>query len=227
MKNAIKIFQTPVILLGGGDINWPIFQHYLDKGWPLVAADGAANALEATDIVPELIMGDLDSLKNLERWEEKTAVHKIAEQDTTDFEKCLYSIDAPHFIAFGFLGRRLDHTLATLHATAKYVGQKQILLIDESDAAIVTSDAVSLDIPIGCRISVFPLSQTLFASSTGLEYKLDGLVLAAGNRVGTSNRASANHVVITPETSNTGAYTVIVPVAEHEALLQPITGTVD
>ena len=45
MTQTIFSYDTPVILLGGGDINWPVLQHYVDLGYPVVAADGAANAL--------------------------------------------------------------------------------------------------------------------------------------------------------------------------------------
>ena len=51
------------------------------------------------------------------------AVHAVGEQETTDLEKCLYSVEAPLFLGVGFLGGRVDHQLAAMNALVKYAGR--------------------------------------------------------------------------------------------------------
>ena len=60
---------------------------------------------------------------------------QIGEQETTDFEKSLYSTRAPVTVALGMTGRRFDHTLAALDAVAKYAAKRKIVLVDEEEIA--------------------------------------------------------------------------------------------
>ena len=223
MNTSPEIFDQPVILLGGGDVNLPLLQLYVDLGWPLIAADGAANALTDTDIVPDLIIGDMDSLASADHWAGKSRLLVVKEQDTTDFEKCLYLIDAPSFVGFGFLGQRLDHSLTSLHVLAKYSAHKTVLLVDMSDAVFVTSRAVSLELPVGSRVSVFPLGPVRFEASIGLEFPLDGVHLDIGAMSGTSNRSTQASVSLRPVADNTSAFAVIVDAAHHQLLRRKLS----
>ena len=218
MSNIIKTYISPIILLGAGDVNWPLLQHYADKGCPVVAADGGANLLMGKDIFPDLIIGDLDSLELSRIQNDQTTVHRIEEQDTTDFEKCLYAADAPRYVGFGFLGNRLDHSLAALHVLAKYCDHKTVLLIDQIDTVLVTRRAVTLELPVDSRVSIFPLGQVHFERSTGLAYPLDNLELEIGQRSGTSNKSVSTSVHIQPSAKSEAAYAVIVGSENHLCL---------
>jgi len=223
MKQTIFSYDTPVILLGGGDINWPVLQHYVDLSFPIVAADGAANALETTAIVPDRIIGDLDSLTRPETWSERTSLHHVTEQDSTDFEKCLYSIEAPLHIGFGFLGQRLDHSLAAIHVMAKYATTDNVLLVDMVDAIFVRTNDVSLDLPVGSRISILPTGETTFLSSEGLAYPLDGLTLKPGTLISSSNKTVAPTVTIKPAAGNSAAFAVIAEAKHHQQMRAAIS----
>jgi len=218
MNHASEKFDHPVILLGGGDVNRPLLQLYVDQGWPLIAADGAANTLMDTGIIPELIIGDMDSLASRDHWIGKSRLLSVGEQDTTDFEKCLYLTDAPSFVGFGFLGQRLDHSLAALHVLAKYNDRKSVVLVDMSDAVFVTSQTVTLELPVGSRISVFPLGPVSFEACSGLEYSLAGLHLDIGTLSGTSNRSTLETVTLSPAPDNASAFAVIVDAGHHQLL---------
>ena len=184
----IVTYDNQVLLVGGADIDTGLLQLYRKS--PLVAADGGANYLRRLNWLPSVVLGDLDSLHDRTYWENHTRVIEISEQDTTDFEKCLYSIDAPLYIAAGFCGGRLDHTLATLHVVQKYHRQKSVVLISEQDVIVVCSDTVDLALPVGTRVSVYPLTTVGFESSEGLQYSLNGLTLQSGHFIGTSNISS-------------------------------------
>jgi thiamine pyrophosphokinase len=218
MLEEIKIYDSPVILLGGGDINWFVLQQYLDTGYPVVAADGAANDLKDTGIVPDLIIGDLDSLEDQDFWASQTQVHKVSEQDTTDFEKCLLATRAPSYLGFGFLGKRFDHSLAALHVLAKYCDHKPVLLVDMADAVLVTRKAITLTLPPGSRVSLFPLGPVEFETSSGLEYPLDDLVLEIGTRSGTSNKSIDETVHLKPRPENNSAFAIVVDAEFHSSL---------
>ena len=76
-------YRDPVILIGGGDVNSQMVADYASCGWRVVCADGGANQLQGGSLVPDLIIGDLDSLSDAEYWRTQTTVLELSEQDTT------------------------------------------------------------------------------------------------------------------------------------------------
>ena len=60
----------------------------LAHGSTLISADGAVNNLDDDNYKVDYIIGDLDSLSDINLWENRgTQVMKIEEQDSTDFER--------------------------------------------------------------------------------------------------------------------------------------------
>lgn len=220
-------FTEPVVLLGGGACSRSMLSSLMQRHYPLVVADGGAShldvqnlesrspegqSLDGVSIVPDLIIGDLDSLENRRRWQSVTRVVEIEEQDTTDFEKCLYTVDAPRYLALGFSGKRLDHTLAALHVAAKYQTSKQVLLIGTDDVVFMCRGAQQFQLRRGVRFSIFPLEPVSFIESTGLKYSLNGLSLSPTTMIGTSNEVTDDLVTLDTEPGSVGAYAVILPV---------------
>ena len=203
-----------LVIVGGGGFDPALLRQLDGRGALIVGADGGADAALMAGIVPELVIGDLDSLIDIDTWRARTRVIEIDEQETTDFEKCLYSVEAPMTVALGMTGKRFDHTLAALHAVTRYGGKRRIVLVDEIDAALALSGAAEIDLPAGARVSVHPLETVRFAHSKGLAYPLDGLTLAPGVRTGTSNAATGGVVRIEPDRDQKGVYLLILP-GEH------------
>lgn len=210
-------FEGPVILLGGGEIDAAMPARLAARGYPVLAADGGANYLRDGDLLPEAILGDLDSLDDRSFWEARTQVIEIAEQDSTDLEKCLYSSSAPLYLALGFLGKRFDHSLAALHVLTKYLRQKRVILVDRVDLMLATHGPFEMTLPEGCRFSLHPLEPVTFARSEGLVYPLDGLHLAQGLRGGTSNQVTNGPVRLLPATG--GGYAVVLPIDYLEQMI--------
>jgi len=211
-------FIEPVVLLGGGACSLSMLNSLLQRRYPLVVADGGANHLDLQSpdvqrIVPDAIIGDLDSLENRSRWESVTRIVEIEEQDTTDFEKCLYSVEAPRYLALGFSGKRLDHTLAALHVAAKYSADKQVLLIGTDDVVLMCRGARQFQLRRGVRFSIFPLEPVSFVASTGHKYPLNGLRLSPTTMIGTSNEVTQGPVTLETEPGCDGAYAVILPLS--------------
>lgn len=202
-------FEKPVIIIGGGHVDEACLNKLLARGYGLIAADGGANRFYQTNIVPDAIIGDMDSLEHIDHWREKTTVLEIEEQESTDFEKCLSLTNAPIYVGLGLIGKRFDHSLATIHALARFATQKTIVLIDETDAILAARGEVNLTLEKGTRVSIYPFGKMSFKSSEGLKYPLDGLVMEQGVQIGTSNEAISNIIEITP-TKAFDTYQVIV-----------------
>ncbi|XP_063714189.1 thiamin pyrophosphokinase 1-like [Symsagittifera roscoffensis] len=145
----------------------PLFSQLWKKSTLKVAADGGANVLYDMCLLPDFVVGDLDSIKSIVRdhfTKESVVISQIKEQNSTDFEKCLRTIleeskcdrnpsdfpkaDNHGIIALCALQGRIDHVLSQLNTLYKHscktfeVGQrhlpkKELFLISEQSVAWV------------------------------------------------------------------------------------------
>lgn len=188
-------WSKPVTLVGGGDLQRSVLDQALDHAPHLVAADGAADRLASFGYTPEAIVGDMDSITDPDSWRNGGArVLHLQEQDTTDFEKCLYSIDAPGFYGVGFTGGRMDHSLAVFHALLRHKDRKVVLLSAEDVIALVPETGLRVPVRKGARVSLFPLAPVIGVASEGLTWPVTGLEMAMGQQIGTSNIATGAEV---------------------------------
>jgi thiamine pyrophosphokinase len=156
---------------------------------PVIAADGGAGSALDLGLLIDSVIGDLDSLDQPTRDRlGRTPIIHDRDQDTTDFEKCLARIDAPLVIGAGFVGGRLDHTLAVLSALVSRT-DTDVVLLGPSDVIFPTRRGLRLDLPPGTRVSLYPMGPVR-GRSTGLEWPIVGLDLSPSGRVATSNRAT-------------------------------------
>lgn len=187
-------FARGVTLVGGGALDRGDLDEALARAPHVVAADGGANRLRAWGVGAEAVVGDMDSVEDLAGWRERgAAVAPVAEQDTTDLEKCLMLTEAPFYLGVGFTGLRFDHTLAALHALLRFP-DKRLVLLAEAEAIFLAPLDWRARLAPGARVSFFPLAPTRGLGSVGLEWPLHDLDLEAGVRIGTSNRAAAAEV---------------------------------
>ena len=196
MSIVLQKFTEPVSIIGGGEFNPEMLCLSLEIGKDLVAVDGGLNHLTPGKHFPKWIIGDLDSAKNTQLWVDKgSKLGHFTEQDSTDFEKCLFSIEAPLYLANGFLGLRADHTLASCSLLVKR-RDKNIILLGKTDLIIHLNETLSLELEIGTRLSLFPLQKVLGLSSVGLKYNISGISFSPDSMIGTSNEVSSPKVEI-------------------------------
>lgn len=166
----------------------------------LVAADGGADRLLRLGAEPEAVIGDLDSVTAPTRLRLGEAkMFEIAEQSTTDFDKVMRSISAPFVIGVGFLGGRLDHSLAVLNGLIRHA-DRRCLIIGPDDLTFAAPAHIVLDLPKGSRLSLFPM-RPVHGVSEGLVWPIAGLDFSPDAMIGTSNRVSQGPVRLEFDTS--------------------------
>jgi thiamine pyrophosphokinase len=185
-------FETAVTLVGAGALDRAMVEAAQRLAPVLIAADSGADRLAEMRLHPRAVIGDMDSIADPERWRAGPAafVH-LAEQETTDFEKCLYATEAPLYLAVGFTGRRVDHTLAVFHTLLRYP-DKPVVVVGEHEISALAPPGATLRLGVtpGARVSIYPLLPVTATRSRGLTWPIDGLALAPGRKIGTSNEAS-------------------------------------
>jgi thiamine pyrophosphokinase len=186
-----------ITLAGGAGFTRLQLQEALSFAPAIVAADGGANHLDRLGHLPDAVIGDLDSILPDLRAKLGERVHHVAEQDSTDLDKCLRSVAAPFVLGVGFLGARLDHTVAAMNALARH-GTARVVLLSADDLCFLAPPELVLPLQTGRRVSLFPMGPVT-GQSTGLEWPIDGLAFAPDARIGTSNRMKTDilHLSVT------------------------------
>jgi len=176
----------PVILIGNGAVDAQQLRRHHGQN-PIIAVDGGVNLAHDLGLTPEWAIGDFDSA-HPDYLQAARRRLRINDQNSTDFEKALAVLSAPLVLAFGFLGKRFDHSLAALHAMAGARSEMRVVMISPDDALVFCRGDFHAVLPPSVRLSIWPLQRHRFSASQGLLYPLDHLTLGAGLTLGTSNQ---------------------------------------
>lgn len=213
----------PVTLVGGGPVPAACLAAALALAPEAVAADGGGDVILPDGAQFRAVIGDMDSLRDPERLAGAgVPVHAVPEQETNDLEKCLYSVEARRFLAVGFLGGRLDHTLAALSALARRPAG-QVLLLGTEDVAFLCPRVWEMPLPAGARVSLWPLGPVT-GRSEGLRWPIDGLAFRPDARIGTSNEATGPQAGPVRLAFDAPRMVVIVPADQLGAVMASLRG---
>ncbi|EAQ04221.1 thiamine pyrophosphokinase [Pseudooceanicola batsensis HTCC2597] len=195
----IVISDRPVLMLGGAvtEAALRVVGGLLAEpdlaGAPVVAVDGGARLAISAGLTPQAVIGDFDSLGPDEAAQfDPATLHRITEQETTDFDKALRSVRAPVVLGAGFHGARIDHHLAALSVLARFP-DRHCILVGTEDVTCLCPPELAIDLSPGDWLSLFPLAEVQ-GTSSGLEWPIDGLRFRPDHRIGTSNRVTEGRV---------------------------------
>ncbi len=162
----------------------------------VICADGGLRAARRLGIRPDVAIGDFDSASGaLVRWAQVTGaeiVRHARDKDKTDAELALdYALarGARDIDFYGALGGRLDHLLANVTLLANAAARRaRLRIVDGPIEAFLARSRTPLDVQVGERVSLIPLSATARGITTrGLRYPLRRGTLRQGSSRGISN----------------------------------------
>ncbi len=159
-----------------------------------LCADGGANAARAMGLVPDVVIGDLDSItaQTLKAFA-ASLVLRVARQDNTDMEKALdFCVDqkVKRVTLAGITGGRMDMTLGNLTTVWKYAGRLTISLAGDGWVGFPITGAMRFAAPRGSTVSLLPFGRLRGVTLRGLRYPLHDATIAAGD-VAVSNTATS------------------------------------
>ncbi len=167
----------------------------INKYHAIFCADGAYTFLEAHGIVPDIISGDFDSLKEIP---DNITTINTPDQNHTDFEKALkiilshgyYQVDV-----FSASGLEQDHFLGNLSTALKYKKELNITFYDDRQHYYFLKKNNTISNVKNKTISLFPFPKAKHVSSKGLKYPLNNLTLSIKkHKIGTRNHANDNTI---------------------------------
>lgn len=166
----------------------------------IICADGGANKVRAYGIIPDCIIGDLDSITQKTRhyFSSVPVIHN-PDQNSTDLEKVLEYLLANHFISamiVGATGDRPDHTMANFSILLKYHKKLSLQFFDERCTIEIVQKKIRFTAMIGQQISLIPMEKCFGITTKGLKYLLKNESLEFGVREGSSNEAVSTTIDI-------------------------------
>ncbi|NHZ85149.1 MAG: thiamine diphosphokinase [Planctomycetia bacterium] len=128
-----KLVKPIVIIANGKYPSHPYPIEMIDKAKTIICTDGSANKLKKHGFDPTLVIGDMDSIKNIRDFTKSEFIH-IPRQDNTDLEKvfdyCMkYGIKEVSLL--GATGIRDDLALANMILLIQYYNKLKIKMVTD------------------------------------------------------------------------------------------------
>lgn len=167
---------------------------------PIIASDGAGILLYRMGILPDKVIGDLDSFyyaPESEKFNKERIVH-IEEQDTNDFEKCLkYCINYnfKNILITGFHGGQLEHTLNNWSVFKRYSYILNLCIYDKGRYGFSPKNDFEIQLKKDEIISLIPQPK-IKLKTEGLFWELNDEIVELGKREGGRNQAKNKNIKI-------------------------------
>lgn len=185
-----------VIALGGVAPSSTLLNWRAQEADFSIAADAGMKAFEESGLVPDLLIGDMDSFA-LGDTPLACEVELIENQDRTDFQKALSRPEVQHakeVIILGGTGGRSDHFLNNLMIAAGLPAVMKVCF--DADAEIihrVTSEsAICLQGLKGQTVSLVPVGFCEGVTATGFRWPLVAMDMGPGRSLSQSNLVEAD-----------------------------------
>lgn len=141
----------------------------------VVCCDGGADQYIANGYVPDVIIGDGDSLSQENRIKFADRIHYIPDQETNDQTKAVkYLIDKGYtsISIVGATGKREDHTIGNISLLVEYMRMgAEVKSYTDYGVFIACSGTRNFECRKGQQVSIFNFTSKSL-SSKGLEYPI-------------------------------------------------------
>lgn len=184
-----------LIISGGNKVKREtLFENIEDRY--IVVADGGIKNLIGTDIIPDEVLGDFDSIDE----EGKSFIEKNnikiekypSRKDFTDTELCLEVLlkkGAVDIIILGATGTRLDHMFSSMFLLERLKKESVAgkFIDDYNEVSFISNETVEVKKNKYKYLSIVPVSKEVCLTLNGTEYEVENLKF---NRFTTIDRKS-------------------------------------
>ena len=167
--------NTTVILANGDFPKHKTPLKILKDASTIICCDGAINKLDALDIIPTLIIGDMDSISKKLKAKYKSQLLKIKTQNENDLRKAINWLEQNNYqsaIILGATGNREDHSLGNIFTLLEYPSTINLKIVSDYGEFSVINKRTTLKSFCGQQISLFSKNSKIKISSINLKYNL-------------------------------------------------------
>jgi len=192
-----------LIVLGGDAPSPQLLRSCVQEADWVVAADSGLAAFDAAGMMPDLLIGDMDSVDPdvLARFEGRVPQRRLnCIKDDTDGVDALdvaIAHGADRITILGALGGRLDHALANVMLLVRASRRGVYAVIrDESVSIIRVNGTYTIEGAKGHTVSLLPLGQACGVTLSGFFYPLCRHTLTCEHPLGVSNVVIQDEAVV-------------------------------
>lgn len=194
------------LLVANGDIkDLKLLRYLINDSNFILCADGGLDHLMKIGSIPDLVLGDLDSITNtgLEYIKANNILiekHPVM-KDMTDTEialDCLANKGYKDIIIIGGIGSRMDHTMANiLLLRSQWEKGIHVKIINENNSIYFVNNKIKLKRRDNYYVSIIPLNDKgIEISLQGFLYPLTNEKLEFSSTKGISNEIIDNYGII-------------------------------
>jgi len=185
-----------VVISNGNIEDKAFYDEYLKTASFVICCDGGANVAYKYGFLPDLILGDFDSVDKdvLEYFRNKNVeiLEFPREKDKTDTQIAVEYLAERGFdeiVMLSCTGKRIDHVLANI-TLLYYLLERNIkgFIVDKNNIITMIKDRIKIEGKKGHILSLLPYTKIAKGISTkGLYYSLKDGSMEFGNPYGVSN----------------------------------------
>ena len=170
-----KASDTPscVILAAGDYPSGDVARALLEGAERVICCDSAAEEFCAHGLVPEAIVGDMDSLPEALRDRFADRIVLCPDQNTNDLWKTLtYAIERgfSRITVLGAFGRREDHSIGNIMLLAARLHDAEVRVVSDRGVFDFIDEPSAFESFAGEQVSLFTLDPTTEIAVRGLRY---------------------------------------------------------
>jgi len=172
----MKKIKNPLVIVANGKYpTHPIPVELLKNANYIIACDGGVNNLAINGIIPDCIIGDLDSISEINKEKFKSKTIEISDQSENDLRKAInYCVEnkIQDISIIAATGKREDHTIGNIFTLMKY-SNTNIKIYSDTGMFSCISDDNRIKSFKGQNISIFSSDKSIKIESKGLKYNFN------------------------------------------------------
>lgn len=192
-----------IVIIGAGQIESKDFLlPELNQADLIIAVDGGLNRLHELKIVPNIFIGDCDSVKKeliSTLPEEAEIIRELSDKDETDMELAVdlaLKKNPKKITLLQAKGSRFDHSLVNYYLLFKKPGLIELKTATDRSIALKENENNAFSVEKNCNISFLSISEEVVGlTTTGLKWELkEATIKQSGLTI--SNVSVANEVLV-------------------------------
>jgi len=191
--------MNTLIISGGKKIDISIANEYIKKADYIICVDKGLEYANKHNIIPKLIVGDMDSVNRslLSEYKKDTIIIYPKEKNFTDTNMAIkkaVELGANNIVLINATGSRLDHTLSNikllLELKDKGIDTK---IVDDNNIIFLVNKYVKIKKIEDQVISIIPLDDCYKVKISGFKYSLNEEKIGLDWNIGISNKISLEY----------------------------------